>query len=97
MKSFVLCHSHLILLYFTFYYYTCNTYNSYNRYDIYNAKLTYDSYIPNNNRYSRKLAKRFMTKKALWLVRLNKEDISKIHFAELMNIYNYEGQVKLRH
>ena len=41
--------------------------------------------------YSLRLAKRMLQKKALWLVRMQPQDIAKIHFAELMNKYNYEG------
>jgi hypothetical protein len=38
------------------------------------------------------LAKRFLTKKCLWLVRLHPNSIDKIHEVELMGRFNFEAQ-----
>lgn len=38
------------------------------------------------------LAKRFLSKKCLWLVRLNQNSIDKIHEVELMGRFNFEAQ-----
>jgi hypothetical protein len=38
------------------------------------------------------LAKRLTEKKCLWMLRMNEEDIKRLHEADLMSRYNYEGQ-----
>lgn len=50
-----------------------------------------DSLISEYN-FSRELAKRLMTKKCLWLIRILKSDIERIHEAELMGRFNPESQ-----
>ena len=50
-----------------------------------------DSLISDFN-FSRELAKRLMTKKCLWLIRILKSDIERIHEAELMGRFNPESQ-----
>jgi hypothetical protein len=42
--------------------------------------------------YTRALAKRLVQKKCLWLIRLNKASIAKIHVADLRCKYSYESQ-----
>jgi hypothetical protein len=42
--------------------------------------------------YSKALAKRLLTKKCLWLVRMQEHDIAKLHFADLSVAYGFQGQ-----
>ena len=41
--------------------------------------------------YSRELAKRLMDRKCLWLVRMSAADIQRIHEADLMSTYVFQG------
>jgi hypothetical protein len=42
--------------------------------------------------YSKALAKRLLSKKCLWLVRMQEHDIAKLHFADLSVAYGFQGQ-----
>jgi hypothetical protein len=54
-------------------------------------KLTLTS-LAEESGYSQMLAKRLVTKKCLWLIRMDKEDIAKVHASDLVGKFNPMAQ-----